>query len=204
LNIADFTSAYTPFLRHLHLFFRTQDRWREVMPLLANFRTPRLRSLGLTDLAWHSLSPDQRSAFLRRFDLIVSLRLNLFSRNITNDVTTIISSLPHLRTLFLESSVRFPTSPGPLPVSPEFRLPERLSTLHLKDCYQNYRLFLEWLSSIPEQLSVHNLHLTMSSPQPQDFDTVNMFMKALGPSLEVFSCNSTSMFISSAPKVELC
>jgi hypothetical protein len=71
------------------------------------------------------------------------------------------------------------------------------------DLYGDYRLVLEWLSSIPEQLSIHTLHFTTLMPLPQDLDTINMFLRALGPSLEVFGCNSNGMFIPSAPTVEL-
>jgi hypothetical protein len=153
-------------------------------------------------LVWHSLrlSPNQKSAFLRRFDSIVSLQLNLSS---PNDVASIICCFPHLQNLYLRPSLRcYQPSPRPLPLSPELRLPERLSTLRATYLYQDYRLVLKWLASIPEQLSIHTLHLSLSSLLPQDLYAVNMFLKALGPSLEVFRFSTEGKFTPSAPIVE--
>jgi hypothetical protein len=57
-------------------------------------------------------------------------------------------------------------------------------------------LFLEVLRSIPEQLSIHTLHLYLQWLLPQGLDAINMFLKALGPSLESFACDSDDgMFI---------
>jgi hypothetical protein len=197
IKAANIASTYTPFLRHLHLRSWDNHRtfWHEVVPFLADFRTPRLRSLSLCYLAWHDLSPDERSALLRRFDSIVSLRLSLHKQ----DTSTIICSFPRLRNLTLTPSFDKCASPGPSPLSPELRLPERLSTLHILYFYQDYRLFLEWLGSIPEQLSIHTVRVTLRCLSPHDLDNVNTFLKASGPSLEVFDCSSDGAFIRSVP-----
>jgi hypothetical protein len=204
IKAANIASTFTPFLRHLRLtaYGDHHKFWEEVIPFLADFRTPRLRSLVLTFLTWHSLSPNQQLAFFRLFESIVSLQLTLYEQTPT-DVATIICSLPHLRKLILRPSLlQLGALPAPFPLSPALRLPERLSTLRVWYLYQDYRLFLEWLSSIPEQLSIRIFHLILYHLSPQDMDTVNMFLKALGPSLEVFFCNSNSTFIHSARTVE--
>jgi hypothetical protein len=205
IKAANIISTYSPFLRDLSLacFNNHRKFWQDVILFLADSRTPRLRSLALVYLTWQSLSPNQRSAFLRRFESIVSLELRLCKQDTLNDIPTIICSFPHLRQIILGSSLHRCALPGRSPSSPELRLPERLSTLRVRYVCQDYRLVLEWLCSIPERLLIHTLHLSMSWLAPQDLDTVNMFLKALGPSLEVFGCHSESMFIPSAPTVEL-
>jgi hypothetical protein len=189
IKAANIASTFTPFLRHLHLMSWDNDHkfWHEVIPFLTDFRTPRLRSLSLSNFAWHSLSPNQRSAFFRRFESIISLQLSLYKQTASSDIATIICSFPHLQTLFLTPSLHKRELPGLLLFPPELRLPERLSTLRVLYVYLDYRSVLEWLGSVPEQLSIHTLHLTMGSFLPQDLDAVNMFLKALGPSLEVFA-----------------
>jgi hypothetical protein len=200
IKAANITSTYTPFLRHLRLIDLYRNTfWHEVIPFLADFRTPRLRLLQLSGWRWHSLSPDERSAFLSRFESIVSLRLGLFEQTTPNDVATIICAFPHLRKLLLLPSVYKCLLPGQTPLAPQLRLPERLSALYVIYLYQDYQLFLEWLGSIPEQLSIHTLHLSLRWISPQDIVSVNVLLKALGPSLEVFWCNSCSKLCSCPP-----
>jgi hypothetical protein len=86
--------------------------------------------------------------------------------------------------------------------SPELRLPEHLSILSVMYMNQDHRLFLRWLGSIPEQLSIHTLDLSLYSTDRQDAFTVNVFLKALGPSLEVFRCNA-GMLILPTPTIGL-
>jgi hypothetical protein len=205
IKAANIASTYSPFLRHLHLISwgHHPTFWHEVVPFLADFRAPRLRSLVINNFAWHSLSPDERSAFLRRFESIVSLQLSLDKQDTSNDIRIIICSFPHLRKLLLVPSLHKFPFPGPPPLSPELRLPERLCTLRVTYFHQDYRFVLEWLRSIPAQLSIHTFHLTMRWLSSQDLDNVNLFLKALGPSLEVFWCDSDGMFIPSALTVEL-
>jgi hypothetical protein len=205
IKAANIASTYTPFLRHLHLASWDQNHnfWHDVIPFLADFRTPRLRSLTLSNFAWHSLSPIARSALLRRFESIISLELSLDKQDTSNDILTIICSFPHLRNLVLVPGFHMLAIRGPSPLSPELRLPQRLSTLRVWNLYQDYTLVLEWLCSIPEQLSIQAFYLTMRLLYSQDLDYVNMFLKVLGPSLEVFGCDSDGMFIPCAPSVEL-
>jgi hypothetical protein len=205
IKAANIASTYAPYLRHLYLSSRgyCHKFWHEVIPFLADFSTPRLQTLTLSDFPWHSLSPDERSAFLRQFQSIVSLRLSLYEQDTSNDIATIICSFPQLRKLLLLPSFHTCALSGPSPLSPELRFPERLLTLRVLYFHQDYRLFLEWLRSIPEQLSIHTLHLYLRHLSPQDFDTINLFLKALGPSLQVFLWDSDGMFMPSAPTVEL-
>jgi hypothetical protein len=205
IKAANITSTYTPFLRDLSLASRVDCHkfWHEVIPFLADFKTPRLRSLTLDNFAWHALSPDERSAFLCRFDSIISLQLGLYKHNTPADIPTIICSFPHLRELLLLPSLYQFALPGPPPLSPEFRLPERLSTLRVLYVYLDYRWVLEWLSSVPEQLSIHTLHISMRWLLQQDLDAINVFLKVLGPSLEVFGCDSDGTFIPCATIIEL-
>jgi hypothetical protein len=202
IKAANITSTYTPFLRHLRLLDTYSDTfWHEVIPFLADFSTPRLQSLRLNCWRWHSLSPDERSAFLRRFDSIVSLELSLYCQYTPIDVATIICAFPHLQTFILLPS-RYKL-PGPSPLAPELRLPERLSTLCVRYSYQDYQLFLEWLASIPEQLSIRTFELSLYWVCTQDIVSINVFLKALGPSLEVFRCNSCGTFVCPTPTVGL-
>jgi hypothetical protein len=204
IKAANIAATYTPFLRHLKLTAVSDTAfWHEVIPFLADFRTPRLRSLEVHQLQWHALSPDERSAFLRRFESIISLTLSLQRQNASSDIATIICSFPHLRELILMQSLHRCALSGPSPSSPKLRLPERLSTVRIVYVYLDYRSVLEWLSSIPEQLSIHTFRLGLHRPLPQDVDIVNMFLKALGPCLEVFGCNSGGMLIRSAPTFKL-
>jgi hypothetical protein len=197
MKAANIISTYAPFLRHLHLeSWGHVDRfWQEVIPYLGDLKTPRLQSLALRNFAWHSLSRTERSAFLSRFELIISLRLSL--QTTSNDIPTIICSFPHLRKLFLMPTLHRFALLGPLPLSPRLRLPERLSTLHVLYVDHNCRLVLEWLCSIPEQLSIHTFRIFSNRLRPQESDTVNKFLKTLGPSLEVFLYNSDGMFMPS-------
>jgi hypothetical protein len=201
IKTANIASTYTPYLRHLHLMVidNRPKFWREVIPFLADFRTPRLQSLSLCSLTWHDLSSNEQSALLRRFESILSLQLSLYRENPPHDIATIICSFPRLRNLTLMPSWRECALPGLLPLSPELRLPERLSTLHV---YQDSRLILECLCSIPEQLSIRTFRVLTRLTRPQDFDAVNMFLKALGPSLEAFGCHSDGMFMPSTPTIE--
>jgi hypothetical protein len=206
IKAANITSKYTPFLRHLRLSaFNMESLWHELVPFLVDFRTPRLQSLSLLPLAWHALSPNERSALIGRFELIVSLQLSLCGRDPPNDIAAIICSFPRLRKLTLMPTWREWESSGPSesPLSPELRLPEGLSTLYISYSCQDYQWFLEWLSSIPERHSIRTFHITMRCLQPQDLDTINMFLRALGPSLEMFGCQSDGMFIPSASTVEI-
>jgi hypothetical protein len=205
IKAANVTATYTPFLRHLYLSSRGDCHifWHKVIPFLVDFSTPRLQSLTLNHFPWHSLSLDERSALLRRFESIVSLWLSLYTQDTPNDVQTIICSFPQLRELDLLPSLLTCALSGPLLWSPELRFPERLSTLRVYYFDQDCRLVLEWLRSIPEQLSIHTLRLYLRRLLPQDADTINLFLKALGPSLEVFLCNFDGMLIPSAPTVEL-
>jgi hypothetical protein len=192
IKAANIASTFTPFLRHLHLTSWAHDHefWHEVVSFLADFRTPRLRSLTLTNFAWHSLSPNQinqRSAFLRRFESIISLQLSLYKQTTSSDIATIICSFPYLQKLCLVPNLHKHALPGPSPFSSELRLPEWLSTLRVLYVYLDFRSVLEWLASVPEQLSIHTLHLSMGSLLPRDLDNINIFLKALGPSLEVFA-----------------
>jgi hypothetical protein len=202
---ANITSTYTPFLRDLHLSSWEDDHkfWHEIIPFLTDFRTPRLRFLALGNLPWHALSSDERSAFLRRFESIVSLRLSLFKQDISNDIATIICSFPHLQKLVLVRSSHMIPLPGPSPLSLNLHLPERLSTLRIVYVYSDYRSVLEWLASGPERLSIHALHISMRWLYPQDLDTINVFLKALGPALEVFGCDSDGVFMPCATMIEL-
>jgi hypothetical protein len=201
IKAASITSTFTPFLRDLRLMTSYSGTfWQEVIPFLATFRTPRLRSLAFSDFKLHSLSPDERSAFFRRFESIVSLTLCLYQTDASNDIATIICSFPRLRNLHLVPSLHKYPLPGTSTLSPELRLPERLSTLRVACFSQDYRLVLEWLASIPEQLSIHTLELSLHSVAPQDIVIMNVFLKALGPSLEVFRCSS-GMFIPPVPAV---
>jgi hypothetical protein len=168
-----------------------------------NIRDDKKSLRTLSNFAWHSLSPNQRSAFLRRFESIIALELSLHKKDTSNDIPTIICSFPHLRKLVLVPSFQKLALPGPSPLSPELRLPERLSTLRVSDFYQDYRLVLEWLCSIPERLPIHTLHIATEGLLLQDVDTINTFLKALGPSLEVFGYDSDCMSIPCAPSVEL-
>ena len=205
IKAANIMSTYTPFLRKLCLTPRDfHDKfWRDVISFLADFRAPRLRSLVLIDLTWHSLSPDERSAFLRPFESIVSLRLGLYTRETPHHIAAIICSFPHLRKLYLMPSFRWCQFSGPEPLSPDLRLPQRLSTIHVTYNHKDYRLILEWLSSIPEQLSIHTFRLNMRWHFPQDLNLVNMFLRALGRSLEVFWCYPHGISMSSASTIEL-
>jgi hypothetical protein len=206
---ADFTSTYTPFLRHLHLFLPGQDPcWREVIPLLADFRTPRLRSLIVSALRWRSLLPSEQSAFISRFRSIVCLQLNIYLVNQLTDFATITCSLPHLEELILRpTGLRAPYAwEDPLPLSSLLRLPERLSTLDVFYDHRGYGYFLEWLCSIPEQLSIHTLYLTLDGLFPRDLEHINEFLKVLGTSLEVFQCwnyENCGMFRFPVPILEL-
>jgi hypothetical protein len=205
MKAANIASTYAPFLRHLHLtsWGHVYRFWQEVIPFIADFKTPRLQSLALSNFAWHSLSPTERSAFLSRFESIISLRLSLYCQTPPIDVATIIYAFPHLQKLFLMPSLHRFALPGPSPLSPRLRLPERLSTLHVLHLDQDCLFVLEWLCSIPEQLSIHTLRIFTNFLCPQELDTVNRFLKTLGPSLEVFRYDSDGMFIPSAPTVEL-
>jgi hypothetical protein len=204
IKAANMTWTYTPFLRDLRIKgLYSHKFWHEVILFLADFRTPCLRSLSLINFPWHSLSPDDRSAYLSRFQSIVSLQLNLLEHNTSNDVPTIICSFPHLRKLLLLPSLRTVAPPEPSPLSPNLRLPERLSSLRVLCDYSDYRLVLEWLASVPERLSIHTLHISMRWLGRQGLDTINAFLKALGPSLEVFGCNSNGVFIPCATMIEL-
>jgi hypothetical protein len=203
LKAANIASTYTLFLRHLHLTSWGHDHkfWHDIIHFLADFRTPRLRSLALNNFAWHSLSPNERSAFLNRFESITSLQLSLFEQTTSNDIPTIICSFPHLRNLHLLPSLhKFALSE---PLSAQLRLPERLSTLRVMYVSLDYQSVLQWLGSVPERLLIHALHISMHRLRPQDLDTINMFLKALGPSLEFFWCNSYGMFMPSTTTVEL-
>jgi hypothetical protein len=203
IKAANLTSTYTPFLRYLCLWTHGDQHefWHEVIPFLADFRTPRLRSLTLNHFMWHAISPDERSALLRRFESIDSLKLSLYKQDTSNDIATIICSFPHLRQLILMPSLSMSALPAPSPFLPELRLPERLSILYIQYYSPDNRRVLEWLASIPEQLSsIHTFRIDSHRALPQDVDIV---LKALGPSLEVFQCNLGGMFIRSAPTSKL-
>jgi hypothetical protein len=103
IKAANITATYTLFLRDLRLTCWDHDHkfWHEVIPFLAGFRTPRLQSLVLTHFAWHALSPNERSAFLRRFQSIVSLQLSLYKQDTPRDVAIVICSFPQLQELDL-------------------------------------------------------------------------------------------------------
>jgi len=192
IKAANIASSYAPHLRHLQLtaFYFHHKFWQDVIPFLADFTTPRLQNLTLTELAWHSLSADERSALLRRFESIVSLELSLYQQDTSNEIASIICSFPHLDTLILRPSLHRRVILGPTPSSPELRLPKRLSTLRVSYFSHDYRFVLEWLGSIPEQLSIHTFYITMGGLLPHDVDSVNKFLKALGASLEVLECET--------------
>ena len=204
IKSANIAPAYTPFLRELCLASSKDHHnfWREVIFLLHDFRTPRLRSLDLRSLTWHSLSPAHRSAFLCQFDSIVSLQLKLYKQGTSPDIATIVCSFPHLRKLILRESRVKDSCPRPSPVSPELRLPQQLSTLCATYTRQDHQLFLGWLASIPQQLAIHTLDLSLHSIALQDCMTISEFFKALGPSLEVLRCN-TGMFMLPTPTIGL-
>src|ERR1700730_5438708 len=52
IKTANIASTYTPFLRDLHLesLNNHHEFWHELIPFLADFRTPRLRSLELSHI----------------------------------------------------------------------------------------------------------------------------------------------------------
>jgi hypothetical protein len=132
---------------------------------------------------------------------MLCLRLDIFLVDQLTDLAIIICSLPHLEKLILRSSDS--KLKGPLPLSPLLQLPERLSILDLFYFDATFRYFLEWLRLIPEQLSIHTLHLTMDCLLPEDLDNINEFLKVLGTPLELFRCSTSGMFRSPAPTFEL-
>ena len=206
LTIADFNcwkvraagiiSIFAPFLRHLSLMAPFTWFWHRVISILAkaDFSTPRLQSLHVEYLAWHSLSPDERSVFLRRFESIISLRLSLYKQNQPNDIGIIICSFPHLHELTLKPNWDGYESPGSFHLSPELRLPKQLSVLHLFNFCQVHQYVLEWLGSNPEQLSIRTFRVTMNWFSLQQFDAINLFLKILGSSLEIFGFKYNGMF----------
>jgi hypothetical protein len=201
---ANIAPAYAPFVRELRLASSKDHHkfWREVIFFLADFRTPRLRSLDLRSLTWHSLSPTHRSVFLSQFKSIVSLQLKLYKQGTSPDIATIVCSFPHLQKLILLKSRVKDSCPRPSPVLPELRLPQQFSTLCATYMRQDHQLFLGWLASIPQQLSIRTLDLLLHSIGLQDAMTVQEFFKALGPSLEVLRCN-TGMFMLPTPIIGL-
>jgi hypothetical protein len=188
-DLSDLISIFAPFLRHLELFsiFYSYKHtfWQKVIPLLVDFRSPRLRTLTFDGVTWPSITPSDRSAFLSRFGSIISLQLDA-SRMTLAEVADFICSLPHLETLILKGRVvdcRVPPAS-----SPRLHLPERLSTLGVYCYLGDYPPFLDWLLSFPQQPCLRTLHFRTLCMFGADH--FNKLFKTLGPSLEVIRCGT--------------
>jgi hypothetical protein len=176
-------SAAMPFIRRLSLspsFGNTAIFYNEVIVQLGGLE--HIRSLSLAYFDWRILKPEVTSAFFAHFSIIVRLQLQVRGEMMLSELETIICGLPRLEILVFTTNpllILHHSNPPPSALC----FPRNLRKLELR--VRETNTFLKWLLSFPTTPALRTVYLHGGLPEG-----INSFLQALGPSLEVFRCDT--------------